>query len=85
MGNFFFKFGQNGQIQFLFHLDISCYTAITYQRRFIFGESSLLKDLTCCMHKWTYRKVASSNTSHLEAYAGKYRLLLKGIFDTYVL
>ena len=31
---------------------------------------------------WTnkYRKVASSNTSHLEAHAGFFRLLMKGIF-----
>ena len=32
-----------------------------------------------------YRKVASSNTSYLEAHAGFFRLLMKGIFDTYVL
>ena len=35
--------------------------------------------------KRTYRKVASSNTSHLEAHAGFFRLLMKGIFDPYVL
>ena len=32
-----------------------------------------------------YRKVASSNTSCLEAHAGFFRLLMKGIFDPYVL
>ena len=32
-----------------------------------------------------YRKVASSNTSRLEAHAGFFRLLMKGIFDPYVL
>ena len=32
-----------------------------------------------------YRKVASSNTSCLEAHAGISRLLMKGIFDAYVL
>ena len=32
-----------------------------------------------------YRKVASSNMSRLEAPAGFFRLLLKGIFDPYVL
>ena len=32
-----------------------------------------------------YRKVASSNTSRLEAHAGFFRLLMKGIFDCYVL
>ena len=31
-----------------------------------------------------YRKFASSNTYHLEAYAGFFRLLMKGIFDPYV-
>ena len=35
--------------------------------------------------KEAYRKVASSNTSHLEAHAGFFRLLMKGIFDPYVL
>ena len=30
-----------------------------------------------------YRNVASSNKSHLEAHAGIYRLLMKGIFDPY--
>ena len=32
-----------------------------------------------------YRKVASSNTSRLDAYAGFFRLLMKGIFYPYVL
>ena len=32
-----------------------------------------------------YRKVTSSNTSHLDAQAGFFRLLMKGIFDPYVL
>ena len=32
-----------------------------------------------------YRKVGSSNTSHLEAHTGFYRLLKKGIFNPYVL
>ena len=33
----------------------------------------------------TYRKVASSDTSRLEAHAGFFRLLMKGIFDPSVL
>ena len=33
----------------------------------------------------SYCKVASSNTSRLEAHAGFFRLLMKGIFDPYVL
>ena len=32
-----------------------------------------------------YRKVVSSNTSYLEAHAGFFRLLMKGVFDPYVL
>ena len=37
------------------------------------------------MCKKSYRKVASSNTSRLEAYGGFFRLLMKGIFYRYVL
>ena len=33
----------------------------------------------------TYRKIASSNTSHLKAQLGFFRLLMKGIFGPYVL
>ena len=32
-----------------------------------------------------YRKVASSNTSRLEAHEGFFRLLMEGIFDPYAL
>ena len=35
--------------------------------------------------KFAIRKVASSNTSRLEAHAGFTRLLMKGIFKPYVL
>ena len=31
--------------------------------------------------RWIHRKVASYNTSRLEAHAGFFRLLMKGIFD----
>ena len=34
---------------------------------------------------YTYRKIASFNTSRLEAHAGFFRLLMKGINDHYVL
>ena len=34
--------------------------------------------------EFKYRKVASSKTSRLEARAGFFRLLMKGIFDPYV-
>ena len=33
----------------------------------------------------TYCKVASSNTSHLEAHVGFFRLIMKGLLDPYVL
>ena len=39
----------------------------------------------CAQSIFMYSKVASSNTSHLEAHAGFFRLLMKGIFDPYVL
>ena len=32
-----------------------------------------------------YRKIASSNTSHLEAHVGFFRLLVQGIFGPYLL
>ena len=32
-----------------------------------------------------FRKVASSNKSHLEAQTGVFRLFMKGIFDPYML
>ena len=35
-------------------------------------------------HVLTYCKVLNSNTSRLEAHAGFFRLLMKGIFDPYV-
>ena len=41
--------------------------------------------ITSVKDMYEYRKVASSNTSHLEAHAGVFRLLMKGIFDPYVL
>ena len=37
------------------------------------------------LNRNTYRKVASSNTSRLEAHAGFFKLLMKGIFDPYLL
>ena len=36
------------------------------------------------LRKLTYRKVVSFNTSCLEAHAGFFRLLIKGIFGPYV-
>ena len=53
----------------------------------------LVKSLNnCLVHSFLhlipnpqYRKVASPNTSRLEAHAGFFILLMKGIFDPYVL
>ena len=38
-----------------------------------------------CIQNFIYCKVVSSKMSGLEAYAGFFRLLMKGIFDPYVL
>ena len=38
-----------------------------------------------CIQNFIYCKVVSSKMSGLEAYAGFFRLLMKGIFDHYVL
>ena len=46
-----------------------------------FPRSSLLKVVIL----FYYRKVVSSNRSRLEAHAAFFRLLMKGIFDSYVL
>ena len=50
------------------------------------AQSQSQKKLTwICVTEHTYRKVASSNRSRLEAQEGLFRLLMKGIFDPYVL
>ena len=51
---------------------------------FDFRSTLILKFCSISVKVITYRKVASSNTSRLEAYAGFFRLLMKGIFDAYV-
>ena len=38
--------------------------------------------IICGPGSCTYRKVASSNTSHLEAHAGFFKLLMKGDFQS---
>ena len=35
------------------------------------------------LNNFSYRKVGSSNTSQLEAHAGSFTLLMKGIFNPY--
>ena len=45
---------------------------------------SVIKNTFEHFEKWFCRKVASSNTSRLEAHAGFFRLLVKGVFDPYV-
>ena len=58
------------------------------------GESGQFSGAQKKIGKWgysetlssnTYLKVASSNTSPLEAHAGFFRWLMKGIFNPYVL
>ena len=50
----------------------------SFGRKYI--KKSYIGDQNCA-----YRKVASSNTSRLEAHAAFCRLLMKGIFEPYVL
>ena len=40
---------------------------------------------SCTVLSNKYCKIASFNTSHLEAHVGSFRLLMKGIFGPYVL
>ena len=52
------------------------------------GLESIIVDLTpprLDIQVFNYRKVASSNMSRLEAHAGFFRLVMKGIFYPYVL
>ena len=57
--------------------------------RFLLADAGLMKDVrhvSCVadMGMYVYSKVASSNTSCLEAHTGFFKLLMKGIFDLYV-
>ena len=47
--------------------------------------SSLGMEIYQSLKNFNYHTVASYNTSRLEAHAGFFRLLMKGIFDPYVL
>ena len=49
-----------------------------------FGASSSVVLCSTSKPQSKCRKVTSSNTSHLEAHADHFRLLLKGIFDPYI-
>ena len=53
-------------------------SAISFHRNYSFLKVENVKI-------FIYRKVASSNMSRLEAHTGFFRLLMKGIFDPYVL
>ena len=46
-------------------------------------EIESIQDLNFKLGHSNYCKVARSNTSHFEAHAGFFRLLMKGIFDPY--
>ena len=52
---------------------------------FVHGQNGLFSEKLYKDIKTTYRKVAISIPSRLEAYSGFFRLLKKGIFDPYVL
>ena len=45
----------------------------------------LLRTVGNFNRKTIYRKIARSNTSHLEAHEGFFRLLMKGIFGPHLL
>ena len=51
----------------------------------VWAKQNKIMTLEVQNYKTEYRKVASSNTSRFEAHAGLFRLLMKGIFDAYVL
>ena len=54
--------------------------------KFPVGMFFLKPKLVICTYKFfKYHKIASSNTSRLEAHVGFFRLLMKGIFGPYVL
>ena len=48
-------------------------------------EGILLHNFIFLQTSKRYRKIVSFNTSRLEAHAGFFRLLMKGIFNPYVL
>ena len=62
-------------------------TVLSFMAKFtpvwIYFSFSMLKEIVDISLE--YRKFASSNTSRLEAHAGFFRLLMKGIFGPYVL
>ena len=63
------------------------YIAI-YAPAFLGYNNSVLARVKRCQSgpiQFKYRKVASSNTSHLEAHEAFSILLMKGIFDPYIL
>ena len=60
-------------------LKIAIHTQFKYQ------VLQLTRSLGYLRIPFSYRKIASSDTSCLEAHAGFFRLLMKGIFDPYVL
>ena len=58
-----------------------CNCNISYSTRLVKHNGA-----KCFMNQnFSYHKVASSNTSRLEAHSGFFRLIMKGIFGPYVL
>ena len=76
-------------------LSVICICRFTYHEGLALLLSSALASKSlyvsravsyCCVTEFDiYHKVVSSNMSRLEAHAGFFRLLMKGIFDAYVL
>ena len=66
----------------LSHLNIR--KACLFQNYFIIANWIAHEGLAFLFNKAYYCKVRSSNMSRLEAHAGFFRMLMKGIFDHYV-
>ena len=76
---YFFKFKKLWFISYQ-----CCFTIYLFTKKFI-SRNMILSVHSKFSHLTRYRKVASSNTSCLEAHAGFFRLIMKGIFNPYVL
>ena len=78
----------NGGLEHGLTLELGAYVAKIQPGSVAAKEGSIaIGDRIVCVSKFysPYRKVVSSNTSRVEAHEGFFRLLVKGIFDPYVL
>ena len=73
---------QKSTIEFSHDLDLSFFSSSLYIT--LATNPNFFESCTIAVKK-IYRKIASSNTSPLEAQVGFFRLLMKGMFSPYVL